>query len=553
MRRYLLLLASLVLGLSVLGCDLLGDDTDDGGVDPGADSGPPPSGVLTTKSAGESVEADFSAAGSYLVVPYSVSTVAADSIDFTITVTGGGSTTSITRTLRQPRASLQQRKPALYARWQARMAVERWTRSQAERAALMKMLAPNPSGMTHHAAGASCKLSSECKATEVCAGGACSASVTIKVKEFAKVDTIKAQVKARGKVAAVLVDSADTVSASAVSSLLKAFEETIYKRDVALFGNPKLQSSGAALASDRNGDGLVWLVLTKRTSDKLKAVGFFNAMDFTGGANSNKADILYVDSSSTSKLKSVYPILAHEFQHLLNFAVKKYKPEVNGGSGALEALWLDEGQAHFAEDACGYGGENVTVLDEQSFPDFGDASVFYTSKTNDTLAYRAMAYLFVQYLFEQQGGVSYSSDGGISDKGGAAFLKRLHTTSKQGTGALDQALGKSYKAAFDSWIAALALDGRGISSYGAYNYKALTTDPVTGNSIGLKVRGSRKDNDGKMVKLTGPTEESLAADTDESVSNGSAKFYELKGTSGKKTIKVTSKASDFRFALIKLK
>ena len=454
MKRVLSLVLAICLGATVAGCDLLNGEDTDGGSTPTPDSGPPPTGELITKKAGESADVDVASSGQYMVVPYSVSATAADAIDFEITVTGGGKTTSHTGQLTKAvRVPLKVRRPALWARWQQRLSAERWTRRQMERAFTM------PHGMTQHANGGTCTVSSGCKAGEVCAAGTCSTSVTVKVKEFAKVDTITAEVKKKGKVAAILVDKDDTVPDATLATILKTFEETIYVRDVALFGNPALKSGGTVKASDRNGDGLVWLVLTKRTEDKKNAVGFFNAVDFTTGATSNKADILYINSKETKKMSAVNPIMAHEFQHLLGYATKVYKPKVAGGSGALEALWLDEGQAHFAEGACGYGGENVNLLSEKAFPDFGDAAVIY-SPSDDELTQRTMAYMFVRYLFEQKGGVTYASGGGITDGGGAAFLKKLHTTSKTGTAAVDEALGSSYKAAFDTWGAALALDGR---------------------------------------------------------------------------------------------
>ena len=553
MQRKLSLILAMMLGLAAAGCDLAGDDNDGGLGDGGAppDKGAPPTGELVTKKAGESAEVDVAAGTSYLVIPYSVSATAADAIDFEIKLTGGGKTTSITSSLGRPlRKPLKLRNPALWARWQQRLGVERWTRLQAVRASKLRHSAPG--SMTQHANAAGCTLSSECKTDEVCAAGSCATSVTVKVKAFSSsTDTITAEVKAKGKVAAILVDKDDTVSAADLTKILKTFEDTIYPRDVALFGNPALKSGGSVKSSDRNGDGLVWLVMTKRTAEKDKAVGFFNAMDFTDVANSNKADILYINSNETKKLSAIYRIMAHELQHLLNYSSKLYKPKVGGGAGALEALWLDEGQAHFAEGACGYGGENVNLLSEKAFPDFGDYSIIY-APADDDLAPRMMAYLFVRYLFEQQGGVSYSSSG-VSDKGGAAFLKKLHNTSKQGTAAVDEALGSSYKTAMDTWVAAMALDGRGVTKYGAHRYMALVDDPVTGNKIGVKIRGTRKDMDGKSVTLEGPNEEELTTDTDESVASGSAKYYLLKGKTGKLTIKVTSKASDFRFAVVKFK
>ncbi len=540
----------LVVGLALGGCFLTEDDesnSDGGTIRKDGGITPPPSGLVKTSYANKTIEVEIkSSTEQYLVVPYSVSSKAADAIDFDITVTGGKTGTTTHKLRWRPRP-LKQRNYALWARWQDRLAVERWTRAQAEYAATTRLV-PLPGEMNQHMA--SCTTSAGCSgATEVCHNKTCASSVSVKVGGFSTKSTITANVKKKGKIAAVLVDSSDTVSSSTVDAILDKFEKVIYPRDVALFGNPKLTSSGATLSSDRNSDGLVWLVISKEVSSKKSAVGFFNAVDFSQtAANSNKADILYVDAASTKKPADVYTILAHEFQHLLNFAVKKYKPQKNGGTGALEALWLDEALSHLAEDACGFGGENVTLLDQELFTAMEDASVFFTE---DNSANRALAMLYMRYLFEQKGGVSYTSGGGITDRGGAAFLKALRG-SKQGTAIIDQVYG-SHKTAFDKFIAALSLDGRGITTYVPYIYRPLVSDPLTGAKIGVKIRGSRKDATGATVKLTGPLEEDLTGSVNDSIANAGARFYKLTGKTGKVKIKVAATASDFRFAVIKVK
>ena len=76
---------------------------------------------------------------------------------------------------------------------------------------------------------------------------------------------------------------------------------------------------------------------------------------------------------------------------------------------------------------------------------------------------------------------------------------------------------------------------------------------MTGNQIGLKIRGTRKDATGANVTLTGPLEENLTADTSGTVANATGKLYLLKGQTGKVQLSVTSQEQDMRFALIKLK
>jgi hypothetical protein len=554
--------AAIWLALLLVACDTK-SGTDGGG--PGYEKGvptpdlpPAPTGMVTTKAAGESVDADFSKATQYLIVPYSVSETAADAIEFTLSIkSAGGAVSEKTYALKTTPQARPAADPAFLARWRQRLKVEAWLRQVAERSARMPHSLPPQ--LTMPLAGADCTTSDKCDAGEVCNALKCASDLTINVGSFSSTATITAKVRKKGTKAAILVDSADdaSVTEDTVNALLSRFEKVVLPRDVALFGDPPLKGTDGITASDRNGDGLVWLVLTSKVKEK-SAVGFFVSTDFTDDAKSNKADILYIDA--TAKQDSIFGTCAHELQHLLNYSSKVYKPKANGGTGALEAAWLDEGQAHLAEDACGFGGENTTLLRQAGFPDFSDRSLLSTDTVvNDDKTgpgARAVAFLFVRYLFEQKLGVTYGSDGTITDKGGAAFLKALHTSTKQGVNAVNAALAGTFadwKAGYDNWMAAMSLDGRGFTTYARYVYQGLENDPVTNNQIGVKIRGERKDNTGATVQLTGPLEtDATVGDNAGTVPNASAKLFLLKGQTGTITVKVTCKDSDFRFAVIKL-
>lgn len=555
---------------SALGCALLASASceetttpgGDGGGGGGGDSGSLPSNLLKLKKAGENAQLSFSeGTEQYLIVAYSVSTTQSDAIDFSIKLTskassGGsgdgaasasdGGTGSQGSSLRVPRLPMMLRQPALWVKWQKRLAIEAWTRSLRERAARLQQI-PQMGQVGQQIAA--CTSSADCGKTEVCNAGSCQSTVTLKTDAFSS-GSIQAAVKRKGDVAAILVDSTATVSAADLDKMLKDFEDTIYKRDVALFGNPPLKSGEKTLTSDRNKDGLLWIVLTSKVEDKNSAVGFFVATDFLDTAKSNKADILWmVPPSGSTKVVDVERTMAHELQHLLGYANKVYKAKVGGKTVQLLDLWLDEGLAHFAEDAAGYGGENVTLLDQELFTGFADTSMV---TGDDSLAMRAAAFLFVRYLFEQQGGVSYSG-ATISDKGGAKWLQKLYSSAKTGSDLITESAGRSFASVYDDFIVTIGLDKRGVTSNKRYNYGALVDDSVTGNKIGVAVRGSRKDNTGETVKLKGPIEEALTADTSGTVANTAGKFYLLKGKTGTVEVEVTSQESDVRYAVIKLK
>ena len=62
--------------------------------------------------------------------------------------------------------------------------------------------------------------------------------------------------------------------------------------------------------------------------------------DPIGEINNNRRSTAFVDQATT-------PVIAHEFQHLINSSRRLY---VNVSSAAFEATWLDEGLAHVAEE-----------------------------------------------------------------------------------------------------------------------------------------------------------------------------------------------------------
>jgi hypothetical protein len=97
--------------------------------------------------------------------------------------------------------------------------------------------------------------------------------------------------------------------------------------------------------------------------------GFFFAGDFfppvdtgqaQGCASTNQAEIFYLLApdptgrwgnvrTTSSVRQGTRGTIAHEFQHMINAGNRFQNPNVN----AFEANWLDEGLAHFAEDAVG--------------------------------------------------------------------------------------------------------------------------------------------------------------------------------------------------------
>lgn len=547
----------------VAACEDTGLEGDGGRPDAGT---PLPAGLVKSAKAGESIDVNFeSPAQKYLVVAYSLAKTQSDGISFSVKVEGSPSGTGSGRGAltdpRRPRGP--ERDPRLLRLATAQMELESWRRRVALRAAQAQM---QPPARQQFIQGSSCQRSSECGEQEVCLGATkgCSERVDLDASKFPDPSgTYSARVAAKGQHVAILVDSdvASAVPQATVTELLEAFDRKIYPRDVALFGNPPLEAGGEALSTDRNGDGLVWVVLTPRVSGAVERVGFFFPTDFTEEAGSNRADILYAMPPGApgvdTQLIDVLFTMAHEFQHMLSFANKVYRPRSTGGTGALEALWLDEGLSHLAEDLCGFGSANLLLLQQETLSVFSGSSLIPAVDEGgnqiDSRPMRGMALLFLRYLFERKGGVSYETGGSISDRGGASWLQAIHNTSKQGREAIEATYG-DFKTAFERWLLTVALDNRGVTDAEVLNYDAPITDPTPpGGTIGFRFGITLTDPSGDDITLERPLEDELAiGETDDVVASTSGKFFLLSGIAGTAKVTVSSDDSDFFFDLVQL-
>ena len=213
------------------------------------------------------------------------------------------------------------------------------------------------------------------------------------------------------------------------------FDNLIYSADVSYFGNP----------GDIDQNGRVYILftpeinkLTPRNSTGIFA-GFFFAGDLyprtgTGSCNeSNLAEIFYLlvpdatgQYSRATTRDDVRELtrgtVAHEFQHMIN-AGQRFPKKL-----AFEDVWLDEGLAHFAEEAVGRVSRGFGDTQELSFNDVvavaGDYDAFFvqnlrrfrswllhpdtssgTSKhADENLSSRGAAWAIVRYASEKYSG-----------------------------------------------------------------------------------------------------------------------------------------------------
>lgn len=195
------------------------------------------------------------------------------------------------------------------------------------------------------------------------------------------------------------------------------FDDPIYDTDVAVFGSP----------SDIDANGKVIILFTPRVNlltakgESSVIAGYFYGCDLVSKArcgNTNSGEIFYSlvpdpqarygdVRTTTTVLRTVLPVIAHEFQHMVNFANR---------DETLDALWLSEGLAHTAEDVVGQvfeqRGDPATARDftrgnyvraSRFLQDVADVSMIATEDPG-TLELRGGAWLLLRYLRAHYGG-----------------------------------------------------------------------------------------------------------------------------------------------------
>ncbi|HUP90115.1 MAG TPA: IPT/TIG domain-containing protein, partial [Longimicrobiales bacterium] len=303
-------------------------------------------------------------------------------------------------------------------------------------------LRPNPSTIAAACAGA--------------VGDRCTFQVLDKDNKF---QTVTAEIKvltAHSIIAQDITAPANGLTAADFTSLGNVFEDPIYSTDIATFGN----------VSDLDHNNRVVILLTplvnaltdKGTSGFI--AGFFYGCDLLTKAacsGSNEGEIFYALTadptgvfsdarSRTGVLASLPPVIAHEFQHMINFGLR---------GNSTDALWLSEGMAHHAEDVV------ADVFEQRG--DFANASSFRAQNTLranrflrtttatslvgedevGTLEQRGAAWLFVKYLAVQYGN---------------AILKQLSSSKLSSVTNVTTQAAKSWTSLLSDWSIAIWAD-----------------------------------------------------------------------------------------------
>lgn len=287
-------------------------------------------------------------------------------------------------------------------------------------------------------------------------GDRCTFQVSNKDNKF---ESVTAEIKAISTRAIFYQDinaPANGLTTADFTTLGAMFDDPIYATDVATWGAP---------SDIDNNQKIVILMtpvvnaLTPRGAGGFIA-GFFYACDLlprTVCSGTNTAEIFYAlaadptgqfsDARSRTTVTSNLPaVIAHEFQHMINFGER--------GNQTTDALWLSEGMAHYTEDLVADvfeargDGANAAVFRAQNTLRANRflraiASTSLLSEDDASLELRGGAMLFVKYLH---------------GRFGTPILQRLARTTLTGVANATGQAGLPWSTLLADWAIALWAD-----------------------------------------------------------------------------------------------
>jgi hypothetical protein len=270
----------------------------------------------------------------------------------------------------------------------------------------------------------------------------------------------------------------ENVSPDQVRRLVERFTTHTYPQITSAFGNP----------SDVDRDGKVLFLFTHLVDRVRGPAGFFSSTSLFSedvGGNGNQADMMFI--SPTRRLPTYDPLLAHEFQHLINF-----NEHVIVGGGEPEASWMSEALAHVAEDLV---DAHVTGGNPELLTKFMMATekAPLTASALFNKPVRGIAYLFVRSLMEDFG---------------EEVLARLANSGFAGVAGIEEAAGTDFDSLYQRFTRRLYLAGSGLPGSGELGFQyPFLVEPESG------ARSLPPPMEEKYTVEGGPIRGSLAART----------------------------------------
>ena len=250
-------------------------------------------------------------------------------------------------------------------------------------------------------------------------------------------DEVTAEVRVLSQHAIIYVDVAAPSGGFTDADLTAfgaLFDDPIHTTVTSVFGTP----------SDIDSNDRIAILFTPRVNALTPrnapsyVTGYFYGCDLVARnrcSGSNGAEVFYAlvpdpngtfgdRRTATDVLRNVPGVLAHEYQHMINFSAR---------NGSLDALWLAEALAHAAEESVGAEFErrgDITRAASFRSPNYARAREYLRTTAHTSLLgiespgsveFRGGAWLFVHYLQQHYGGdallraLTASSDDGVAN------------------------------------------------------------------------------------------------------------------------------------------
>lgn len=248
-----------------------------------------------------------------------------------------------------------------------------------------------------------------------------------------------------------------------------------------------------------DGDDRVTILISPKVNSVVTGLlGYFWGRDefarTTGTGNvtdhSNQREMFYVIDTPAGSItplwadasvggpnsKQGYAVLAHEFQHMINFY---HKAIVNN---VVEDTWINEGLSMYAMQACGYGlpqGDATTAQHVNNYLAWPETF----SLTNWTPANYGISYLYILYLVEQNGGVTVT---GTPTPAAQTMLRNMVANNQTGIAQIESVTGAgTFGLVFKNWAMANLLDGQVTDPL--YNYTSINLNGGVYGAYTLRV------------------------------------------------------------------
>ena len=213
--------------------------------------------------------------------------------------------------------------------------------------------------------------------------------------------------------------------------------------------------------SDVDGDGKMAVLFTHLIHDLGRLVLFraTSVVPAESGGDGNMADLLWL---SPVRSELYRPLLAHYFQHLINF-----NQHVLVRRSSTESIWLNEGLSHVAQDLVAEQ-DNLNYRYVRSF--LRQPGAVGLNTATDLSPWRGGVYLFVRSLV---------------DLLGEGVLLRLVQTDLIAGANVEAATGEYFADVLARWGAQLYISGTGQSGHPRFNYRLATLQTPEGRGFPL--------------------------------------------------------------------